>query len=337
MEYFAFEELYLKDRVSLPRKEFETFVNTFADKFQWSLEQLSVFITEIERVGLLSIRETVKFTHTSFLDYFVALRIFNMREEIPNLINYVTDIYFSDWWYDVVYYYAGLKTEISKELIDSIIAYPGSHITHNVAKTLVGKLLQAAWQTPNETMIYGIEQSQNYCRNVSDMFLEFTKSRYPSLPLIYADLFTMLVCEISYGSRFLWPAAKVLIDRYIENPTQESIAKALHLLWPMKDKITDDERTLLVNKLYVAINSATIDELKDTENYTKNLLLLRAFKNTDPAIQRSILKKIKKQYQLNPQIFQRLLPPPEKGFRRPEAKEVADQKKRRNKGKTRGS
>lgn len=337
LETFAFEELYQKDRVSLPKEEFETFVHKFADKFQWSLEQLSVFITEIERVGLLNIRETVKFTHASFLDYFVALRIFNMREEIPNLIKYVTDIYFNDWWYDVAYYYAGLKTEMSIELIDSIIAYPGSHITDNVAKALVGKLLQAAWQTPNETMIYGIEQSQNYCRNVRDMFLEFTKGRYPGLPLIYADLYTMLVCEMSYGSRFLWPASKVLIDRYIENPTQEGIAKALHLLWPMREKITDDERASLVNKLYLAINSATINELEDTEKYTKNLLWLRALKSTDQVVQRSILKRIKKQHRLNPQIFQRLLPPPEKGFRRPIVKEAADQKKKRSKGKTKGS
>jgi hypothetical protein len=179
LEELAFQEIFSKNRDRIKRSEFDDFLEWYANQQQWDADELRNFAIEIERAGILEIKDYVNFAHGTFLDYFIALRIYENREDIPELNDYLSKLYFDEWWYDVVFYYAGLKKKIHKSLINRIIDYDDGQpedIGKNVSKVLVGRLLQAAWQSDAENKTYGIKKSLEYCAKVRECFLDFTKT-----------------------------------------------------------------------------------------------------------------------------------------------------------------
>lgn len=328
LEELAYREFFEKSRDSVAKGEFEDFLDDYSAQQQWDKDELRQFVVEIERAGILDIRDEIRFVHTTFLDYFVALRIFNNREEVQNLDAYLTDIYFDDSWHDVVFYYTGLRKSITKGLIDGIIDYKRfeeNDIVPHVAKALVGKLLQAAWQSKAEVKVHGLRESQAFCGNIKRLFLDLTKNRQPAVPLIYADLYTLLICEMAYGSRYLWKQERALIEEYLKEASQASISKAIAFLWANRDRIDPDEKNGLNEQLVLA---ATQAPKGDGADYARNLLLLRALSTEDKALFKNVEKRLSKQQRDSPELFDRLLPSGKKGFRSQKAIEAAKMRKR---------
>jgi len=323
----AYHEFFLKSRDTIGKEEFNRFLEEYAAKFQWDAKQLRLFVSEMERAGILDIREVVSFVHNTFLDYFIALRIYDNREEIPDLDSYLTKMYFDSWWYDVVFYYAGLKQAITKDLIDSIIRYTErgeKDIIDCVSKVLVGKLLQAAWRSPAEVKMHGIKESQAFCANIKGLFLDLIKQRYPDMPTIYSDIYALMICETAYGSRHLWNQERRLIDEYLQEPNHEHILRAIQLLWANKDRIPQEEKDSLMKQLYAATTATTKE---DIEGYARNLLLLRVLSVGNKALYKAIEKRLTRQYELHPELFERLVPSRKSGFRSKKAIEAARRKK----------
>lgn len=335
LEVLAFEEYFKKNRDRISKKEFEQFLGNYATGFDWDVEKLKVFVSEIERAGVLDIKEQeVSFAHATFLDYFTASRIYNIREDIGGLSDYLTSIYFNSWWHDVIFYYAGLKKSLTKEFIDNIIESDKvviNDLVTNVLKVLVGRLLQAAWQTESDIKVYGIDKSLDFSGRVRDCFLRITEKNYAKMPLIYADLYTTVICENAYGSMHLWNQEKKLIASYLASPSHEAISKALKLLWANRDRIPDDEKDSLVSKLYEKSLPLARTTEEDNSLFTKNLLFLKILASKDEAVFKTIEKRIIREYRLSPVLFNRLLPVGGTGFRSQRAREEARKKKERKK------
>jgi DNA polymerase III delta prime subunit len=334
LEVLAFEEFFKKNRDRISKKEFEQFIEDYAKGFEWDVNKLKVFVSEIERAGLLDIREQVGFAHATFLDYFTASRIFNIRENIDGLNEYLAEIYFNSWWHDVVFYYAGLKKFLTKEFIDNILESDKvviNDLVTNVLKVLMGRLLQAAWQTEPGIKEYGVDKSLDFCGGVRDCFLGIVEKQQLRMPLIYSDFYTMLICETAYGSMHLWNQEKKLIESYLENPSHQMIFKAIKLIWANKDRIQKDEKDYLVGKLYEKSLPLTRTNIEDNSLFTKNLLFLKILANEDEDIFKSIQKRISREYKLNPVLFNRLLPAGRTGFRSSKAREEAKRRKERKK------
>lgn len=329
LEELAYAEFFKKNTDLIDRSEFDAFLDDYAKRFGWKPEQLRDFILEIERAGLLSMRDKVHFVHASFLDYFAACRIADIREEIPELNNYIAKTYFDDWWSDVAFYYAGIRRHVPEQLLNKVFEFEerGDNIRVNVAKMLVGKILQAAWHSEKEVKVYGIEQSLELREKVRDQAREFMEKRHGRVPAIYADWYTMAISRISFGSRFMWPAVCLLIDKYLEDNTQRSIANAIHLVWAMKDKLPEEELREVVGRLLDGAAKAPRDSVENTTQYTKNLLMLNITVVDDPAVSKSIMKRLRHEYKLNSVLFGKLLPPARKGFRSAEARHKAPQRK----------
>ncbi len=336
LEVLAFEKYFKENRDRISKEEFEQFIEDYAKGFDWDVDRLKIFVSEIERAGLLDKRDQVSFAHGTFLDYFVASRIYNIREDIEGLNDYLADIYFNSWWHDVVFYYAGLKKFLSKEFIDNILESDKvviNDLTTNVAKVLMGRLLQAAWQTKPVIKEYGIDKSLDFCSGLRDCFVGIVEKYYPTLPLIYCDLYTMIICETAYGSMHLWNQEKKLIESYMENPSHEIIFKAIKLIWANRDRIPEGERSYLTGRLYEKSLLLTRTSIEDNSLFTKNLMLLKVLASEDEAVFKAIQKRITREYKLNPLLFNKLLPVGKTGIRSRKAREEARIRKARKKKK----
>lgn len=302
----AFRQYFEKNLAEISKSDFETFVDAYAEEFKWDAGELRVFIGEIERAGLLDMREAVKFSHMSFLDYFTALRIYEVREEIPDLYDYLTAIYFNDNWSDVAFFFAGLKKDIPRKFIDKIYQFQskGHSLVRSVQKLLVGKMLQAAWHSKSNLKLYGIGCSLGYSDKVTQQFLTVARKTNPSLPAIYADIYTLIICEMSFGSRFLLNEDRTLVERYLEKPTGKTILNSLKLLWSMRGKIEDEEVDKFVGQLYEATKSA---QNITGEEYAKSLLLLRVMAAKEE-VRKAIEKRVRKELRTHPHLFAGLAP-----------------------------
>lgn len=297
----AFKEYFKKNRGEISKSEFETFVNVYALEFKWDAGELRAFIEEIERAGLLDIRETVKFAHMSFLDYFTALKIYEVREEIPDLYDYLTAIYFDDNWSDTAFFFAGLKKDIPRKFIDKIYKFKRKEhgLVRGVQKLLVGKILQAAWHSKSNLKLYGIGRSLGYSDQVTQQFLTIARKTNPSLPAIYADIYSLIICEMAFGSRFLLNEERMLVERYLEKPTGKTILNSLKLLWSMRGKIEDEEVDKFVGQLYEATKST---QQITGEEYAKSLLLLRVMAANEE-IRKAIEKRVRRDLKIHPHLF----------------------------------
>jgi len=317
LQEIAYEQFFRKNRDFMEKSEFDSFVSDYAKRFDWDPERIGGFVLEIERAGLLSIKDRVTFVHASYLDYFAACHIADIREEVPNLNNYIADIYFDDLWCDIAFFYAGARRKIPEQLLSLVLTSSerGDDIRVNVAKMLVGKLLQAAWHSTGEVKSFGIRGALDYREKVRVQASEFMDKCHGKLPIIYADWYTMAISRLSFGSRFLWSTERVLIDKYIEENSQQSIANAIHLVWSIRDKIPEDELNHLASKLLGSVAEAPKNSAEDNIRYTENLLLLNVVSANDPAICKSIMKRIRRAYKLDSGLFDRLMPPKKNGFR----------------------
>jgi hypothetical protein len=135
------------------------------------------------------------------------------------------------------------------------------------------------------------------------------------MPTIYSDFYVLLICQTAYSSRHLLNQSRTLINKFIEESTQESAHKAIQLLWASKDKLSAEEKGELINKLFDSIVKASIDNDTDEATYAKNLVLLKVIAGGDGSTFKAIEKRLMRQYKLRPAVFGRLLPEAKKGFR----------------------
>jgi Cdc6-like AAA superfamily ATPase len=159
---FAFKEFFGKERLEIPRGDFDEFLSSYADLYGWDKEALRGFISEIERASVLDFKDTVAFRHRSFLDYFVAQYIQDNREDFEDLEDRIAQIYFDDVWSDVAFFYLGLRRDIRCSLLEKIFANEEDDLSTYIDKLLAGRLLQAAWHSTQETRLFGIERAIEY-------------------------------------------------------------------------------------------------------------------------------------------------------------------------------
>jgi hypothetical protein len=329
LQEFAYIILFKKGRDRVDKTEFDGFLNEYAKRFGWSEVQLRDFSLEIERVGLLSMRDKVFFSHASFLDYFAACYLDDVREEIPNLTDFVTELYFDDIWTDVAFFYSGIRRKITKKLINSILNYTGheDNLRTNVNKMGVGRLLQAAWHSDLDEKEFGLEGALKLRTKVREQAKDFMERHPGKHPGVYADWYTLAVAKIAFGSRFLWEASKRVITKLINEDNQESMTNAIHLAWAARDKLPKDQLDVIDEMLLEGTIKAPQIEYQDRMQYATNLLLLNMMCDSNSEACKAINKKLRRVFKVDTKLSTLLLPPVKTGFRSTEARRRAIQKK----------
>lgn len=305
----AFKEFFKKNRVEISKEEYKAFSKKYYNSyFGFSDNNLNEFLKEVERAGIINISGKIKYNHRSFLDYFVARYFYNKRDEIPNLNNIIVAIYFSGLWGDVVFYYIGLKREISKEILEAILQFKGKNLSTLVDKFLVGKLLQAGWHSKTKVKLRGIEESIKLATKVR----EEISNIFDKEPLMHPDLSIMILSELSLGSRHVYSEAKSIFYSLSKKMNEASCFQMLTIFWAIHELMTDVEFDKNIN-----IFLESIPKIPDLtiETQARMYILLAIIKGKGNIINNKIKQRIIKLSKKYPDIFQKLLPHRRKGFR----------------------
>ena len=175
----AYSEFREKNRLEIPRADFDAFLNSYADQYGLSVEELTNFVREIDRASILNQREDVKFRHRSFLDYFAAFYVYENREYIPTLNDLIVETYFDDIWSEVSFFYIGLQRRINQNLLEKFYSFEGKELTSEMDKLLSGRLLQAGWHSPTQQHVFGIENAIRYAPRVQRNFKKSWRVQSP--------------------------------------------------------------------------------------------------------------------------------------------------------------
>ena len=319
----AYREFRCKNRLAMPRDEFERFLNSYAAEYQWSSETLEDFVQEIERAGILNGRAEVIFKHRSFLDYFAAFYIHENREDIENLNDVIVDTYFDDIWGEVAFFYIGLRREISQVLLEKIYLYSSEELTsedltahlgaqfpstENICKFLGGRLLQAGWHSPAQRHLYGIKNAIHYAPRVRDKFQEIINSTDSNIPNIVSDFIALTLSDLSFNSGFLQEHAKGVLEQLVESESEDEIYMAVMLSWSLRRFLKADEVEANIE--------AILDRLIGIpEKSQARMLLLMTLIEEDKKTRKLIRRQIGRLKKRSPEVFKSLLPSRRKGFR----------------------
>ena len=312
----AFVGFLERDRLEMPKSEFDEFVASYGQLYMMDDSRLQMFILEIERSGMLTLGQVITFCHRSFLDYFAAYSVFLRQQEIDDLDRLLAHLYFTDGWGEVTFFYVGLKREISTATIATILSFNKEGLVSDIDKFLVGRLLQAGWHSLSETKVSAIEQSLPFAPVIRQALLEAATKQAVDFPEIFGDFLVLALCDLGLASGFLQREEMSLFARLSGQPDVKSLYSSLLLLWATRRFMPPDEIRLAINQLLDDMSQAT--SLTSSEQ-ARMLLICTAIETQDKTTTGAIKRKLHRLRSRNPELFRNLLPHTRKGFR-PKAK-----------------
>lgn len=308
----AYNGFFKKEKLEISKDELEEFFIEYTHRYDFNDEESQTFIKEIERAGILKINRKVLFCHRSFLDYFIARYIFDKRAEFSDLSDFIVKTYFNDIWQDVAFFYIGLMREASPEIIDKMFKFEGEDISIQVDKFLIGRLLQAGWNSITKTKYDGIERAVSYGPPIRDKFVKLAEKNRANVPLIFADFLVLFLSELSLGSSFLSKQAKELFEKLSSSPTKDGLYKMLFVLWATRAILDPAE---LKNELKQFLD--TLGKIPDlpVEDKVKAYLILSVIEREDKAFVKMIGRRLNTLKKRHKKLFKELLPHRKNGFR----------------------
>jgi len=302
----AWEEFVQKNLVEITRREFEVFVEGYIKKFGFNTDWLNRFIAEIERAGLIEIKDMVSFKHRSFLDYFAALYLFNNQDEFTNLEELNAQLYFSDLWTDVTFYFIGIKRAMPLKLLETIMDYPGEDIGTRISKYIVGRLLQAGWLTPLELKYTGLRGALKLLVPIRDKLAESFSDMKKGPGMIFADFIPIATAEWSMGSITLAEAVRKI---YLENKGEKSEVShwyRMASMWALWRLMSVEEREECISEL---MDSMSASEELSVEEKSRILLMMIIREEKTKYIRGAVDRKLRGVAKKHPAIIKKLLPP----------------------------
>jgi GTPase SAR1 family protein len=301
----AYHEFSSKGLVEISRGNFDSFCKQYSEKYDLD-ELLAPFVHEIDRAGLLEVGfETVLFRHRSFLDYFSAFYIYDKRDEIERLNDFIVDIYFKDAWGETAFFYVGLKREVTERLLKSILKYDHDSMWINLQKVMVGRLLQAGWHSPGKIKYLGVEQALSFIPAVREaLYRVAQQGRWPE-PKIVVDAVLTAAAEYSFRSMFLAKQLEELFDNLVSQEGKIQLTPLIYLLWVVRPFMSHERFIEQVEKM---IDLSARKDIEPEERLRAALLLM-LMKAGDKSILKAINKRLRKLRDEFPKEFKLLLPP----------------------------
>ena len=305
----AYHEFWEKNRLEIPKADFQTFLDSYATKYRLMPRRLDDFVKELERAGILNLREEIIFKHRSFLDYFAAYYVHEKRGDIADLNNLVVNTYFDDIWSEVAFYYIGLRREITQDLLEKIYAYQSDNPTVDLYKLLGGRLMQAGWYSTSEQYAYCIEEAINYVPRVHKHFHEIITSSDSNVPGIVSDFITFGLTDFSFNSAFLANHIKDVLKKLVTSESEDDIYKTVALLWSVRRFLKPEDVKDNIDKIL----EKSVNLQDDTEQ--ARILLLLMIIEDDKETRKRIQRQAKRLAKKSSKVFKALLPARRKGFR----------------------
>jgi len=280
----AYHEFFRKDRLEIPQSDFESFCQSYAQEFGYDKDRLAQSTSEIDRAGLLVLREVVDFKHRSFLDYFVSSWIFDNSDEIENLNTFLVETYFGDLWADVAFFYIGLKRKIAQPLLEQIFAYPKDTLTGHADKLLAGKLLQAGWNSSVQIKTFGVQGAFRAAPEIKSKLSEVAGKSGGRVPKIIADYIVMIMAEDALRSGHLAIQLKELLQKLLHLDPEFDVRMLPAVLWTVQPFLDETELAAAVDS---SLKVIARPGLLTPEEAAATLILMRNLKTPDTNLLRS--------------------------------------------------
>lgn len=311
----AFKEFFEKKRLEMLEIEFKSFLKNYANIYGWDEEQLVEFTWEIERAGILIHKKNmISFSHSSFLDYFGAFHIWDTREKIENLEDFIVKIYFEDFWRDVAFFYIGLQRKIEISLLNKIFEYPKEDLTTYAEKFLTGRLLQAGWHSTADAMFHGLQGAISYSPIIKEKFSKMIEKSEKPVPKILPDFLVMIMSDLSFGSMILLDKGESLFNSLASKPSYQNSYMMLSLLWSYHRFMSRENIQKSMNIILDVVEKIPESNI---EEKAKIISLLMFISQEDETFIKILQKKQVKIIKNSPEIFKRLLGvSKKKGFRK---------------------
>lgn len=308
----AYHEFFCKDRLEIPQADFDSFCQTYAQEFGYDKNRLEEFTSEIDRAGILVLRDIVEFKHRSFLDYFVSLWIFDNSDEISGLNAFLVETYFGDLWSDVAFFYVGLKRKIARPLLEQIFAYPKDTLTGQASKLLAGRLLQAGWNSSVHIKTFGVEGAFRSAPEIKSKLSEIAGKSEGRVPKIIADYIVMIMAESALRSGHLSIQLKELLQKLLNIDPEFDVRMLPAVLWTVQPFLDEAELGAAVDS---SLKLIARPGLLTPEEAAAALILMRNLKTPDKSLLKSIERQMDRLQRKHPEAFQSILPERRKGFR----------------------
>jgi len=305
----AYVEFFKKNRLEIPIADFNDFSLAYCEEYGFGTEQLDDFVEELDRAGILDVHDSVNFVHRSFLEYFAAFYIFQRRDEITNLPSLLVETYYDDIWSEIVFFYTGLKREISGSLLESILSYAEDNLSVDMSKFLIGRLLQAGWHSQAKVKTFGIERAFEYPVKIKKRFIELTQDHKPRVPEILADFLVVMCADEAFRSTFIENELKGFFWRLADGPSAEAVKKMIPALWALRPFLSPDELRDAVNECLTALSKIPIDEQASA------LILLMVLEQNNKPVLKVLKRRLRTLYRKYPDTLRSMLPEKKKGFR----------------------
>jgi GTPase SAR1 family protein len=301
----AYSEFASKRLIEMTREDFDAFSQRYSEEYNLK-ENLPLFIHEIERAGVLEVGdETVLFRHRSFLDYFTAFHIYEKRDEIERLNDFIVEIYFNDAWGETAFFYVGLKREVTDKLLTSILTLDSDSLWVNLQKVMAGRLLQAGWHSTTQVKYKGISTALSFVPAVREQVYKIAqKGKWPE-PKIMVDFLLANSADYSFRSMFLAKELKELFDKIAGQNQAKDLTTLILLLWVMRPFIAHEVFSEEVQKL---LDLTEYDDIQIEERVRATLFLL-VMKGSDKALSKAIGRRVRKLREQFPKEFKAFLPP----------------------------
>ena len=305
----AYEEFWKKNRFEITNEDFKTFLDEYANRYQLMPGRLDDFVKELERTGILNLRDEIIFKHRLFLDYFAAYHVHEIRADIDDLNSLVVSTYFDDTWSEVAFFYIGLRREISQDLLERIYSYSEESPTVDLFKLLGGRLLQAGWHSTTEQYTYCLKEAISYVPRVRQHFQELIDSSDSYIPGIVSDFVTFNLTNLSFNSSFLLTPVKDVLEKLVNSGSTDDVYPAVALLWSVRRFLNAAEVKEKIDKIL-----EKLDEINDDTEQARTLLLLTLIEGDNETRVR-IERQTKRLAMKSKKVFTTLLPARRKGFR----------------------
>jgi len=310
----AYVEFYKKERLSIPREDFDSFASSYATQFGWQSEDLGKFLGEIRRSAILDFFDVVAFSHRSFLEFFVAFHI-QRDTDGSRAEKQATALYFDQIWSEVALYFFGQRREMNREVIEAVFTHPDGDIEKVFLKLLSGRLLQAAWHSAENVKDLGLEKALAYAPILRDALVQATEGMRDQVPEILLDFVVLLATSDSFRSGFLKRPAEQLLGKLRSETGEVTLYKRLALLWAQREFLSDSARREQLDQVL----DAARDLGKNNPRVEARLLTVALLvDHGDADFVKSVSRRMNKLVRRAPKVFKSLLPAPKHGFlRRP--------------------
>jgi GTPase SAR1 family protein len=309
----AWKEFLQKNKVEINKDEFDEFVRDYVARFGFDSNWVSQFVDEIQRAGIVELRDTVAFRHRSFLDYFIAFSIARKQDDLDNVTDLVTNLYFSDLWSDVTFFFVGINKALTQKTLEHLAKFDQDDLSTNMTKFSIGRLLQAGWLSTKEIKCMGVNIALEYLLPIREQLRRFLSGSPRPVGLILADFLPMAIAEWSMGSMTLRNALEEIARPLLSEASSESIWKVAALTWALWRFLTVEEQSEIVSNILENISKSDNISIQDKSAL---MLLMVTLEDKSKVIRPAINRRLRRLGKQHPALFKKLLPPVQQGFRR---------------------